>query len=323
MSGTLSESRLAVIFPGQGSQYVGMAIPILDRWPGSSLLLEEASDALHQDVNRLMRRGPAHSLARDLTGQVTVYLANALFWGLCRERDLRPKVTTGYSMGFYSALMAAGVFDFSAGLAMIVEAGRRIEEASRSRPGRMAAIIGLPEEEVEAICREVGEEGYVGVANLNASRQVVISGDRRAVEAVCSLALSRGALEVKEIGVGAAYHSPLMEEVSHQFARYLKGVVLKDPEFPVLSYVDVEYVKDKERARLLLSLQLRSQVRWRDCIQRLVREGVDSFLEVGPGQVLSRLIRWIDREVKVQASDDPSFLSPLLEGERRGEIVEG
>jgi [acyl-carrier-protein] S-malonyltransferase len=159
---------------------------------------------------------------------------------------------------------------------------------------------------------------YVGVANLNASRQVVISGDRRAVEAASSLALARGALEIKEIAVKAAYHSPLMEEPSRRFADFLADFALKDPRIPVLSYVDAEYVKDKERARELLSLQLRSQNRWRDCIERLVEEGVDTFIEVGPGQMLSRLTRWINREVKIYATDDPEVLGRIFEGKGLG-----
>jgi [acyl-carrier-protein] S-malonyltransferase len=214
--------------------------------------------------------------------------------------------------------MAAEVFDYSAGLAMILEAGRRMEEVSRSRPGRMAAIIGLLEEEVVGICHEVREEGYAGVANLNASRQLVISGDQKAVAAACCLALDRGALEVKEIEVKAAYHSPLMEEPSRQFAGYLTGIDLEDPKLPVLSYVDAEYVKDKEEARRLLSLQLCSQVRWKNCIERLIGEGVDTFIEMGPSEVLTRLTRWINREVKVHSADDPEALSQVFEGRRFG-----
>jgi len=307
-------SRQAVLFPGQGSQYVGMAGPILEREPACFRLLEEATRLLQFDVGQLIREGPRDFLFQDIPSQVTIFMANAIYWSVWKDRGLKPWAVTGYSLGFYSALMAAEVFPFSTGLAMVQEAGRRMEEASFSRPGRMAAIIGLLEEEVLQICEEARQKGYVGVANLNASRQVVISGDQRAVEAASSLALARGALEVKEIEVKAAYHSPLMEEPSRRFADFLADIPLEDPKLPVLCYVDAEYVQDKGRARELLSLQLRSQVRWKDCIERLVREGVDTFIEVGPNQMLSRLTRWINREVKVYSTDDPEVLGRIFEG---------
>ncbi|MDH7499669.1 MAG: ACP S-malonyltransferase [candidate division NC10 bacterium] len=307
-------SRQAILFPGQGSQYVGMAGAILERRPSCSFFLEEARRILPFDVERLIREGPPDLLSQDLPSQVATFVANAIYWSLWKGKGQRPWAVTGYSLGFYSALMAAEVFDYSVGLSLIREAGRLMEEASSLRPGRMAAIIGLSEEEVLQICREVKGMGYVGLANLNASRQLVISGDQKAVEAASSLSLARGALEVKEIAANAAYHSPLMEEPARSFAKFLEEVPLKDPVLPVLSYADAEYVRDKERARQLLSLQLHSQVRWKDCMERLVGEGVTTFVEVGPNQVLSRLIRWINRSVRAYATDDPEVLERILEG---------
>ncbi|MFH0871257.1 MAG: ACP S-malonyltransferase [bacterium] len=313
--------RQAFLFPGQGSQYVGMAGAILKRSPQTARLLDEAKDLVPFDVGQLIREGPRDLLFQDTPSQVATFVANAIFWSLWKDQGLIPQAVTGYSLGFYSALMAAQVFDFSAGLAMIQEAGRLMEEASASRPGKMAAVIGLLEDEVFQICQEVQGHGHAVVANLNASRQVVISGDAKAVEAACSLALARGALEAKEIEVEAAYHSPLMQDSAQRFAIFLRGVDLQDPRLPVLSYVDAEYVRDREEARDLLSRQLHSQIRWKDCIERLVREGVDTFIEVGPGQMLSRLTRWIDRKVKVLATDDPVLLERIFEGGRVGETV--
>jgi len=311
-------SKQAVLFPGQGSQYVGMAGAILERRPFCSLFLEEARRILKFDVAQLIREGPRDLLSQDLPSQVTTFVANAIYWSLWKERGLKPWAVTGYSLGFYSALMAADVFDYSTGLSMIQEAGRLMEETSSSRPGRMAAIIGLSEEEVLQICEEVEGKGYVGVANLNASRQLVVSGDQKAVEAASSLALARGALEVKEIETRAAYHSPLMEEPARRFAKFLEDLPLKHPRLPVLSYVDAKYVRDRERARRLLSLQLYSQIRWKDCMERLLGEGVSTFIEVGPGQVLSRLTRWISRSVRVYATDDPEVLRRIWDGEDLG-----
>lgn len=305
-------SKLAFLFPGQNSHYAG-AGGLLQRVPECSPLLEEASDLLGWDVARLIREGSPNLTLSDSHSQVASFVANAIYWEFWKDQGLKPSILTGYSLGFYSTLMAAQVFPFSLGLRMVWEAGRLMAEASTSRPGKMAAIFGLLAEKIEQIGQEVEEQGLVVVANLNASRQVVISGDEAAVEAVCSRALAEGALEVKDIGVKAAYHSPLMEAPSRRFAAFLEDFVFQDPRLPVLSYVDAQYVRDREEARDFLSRQLRSQIRWKDCIERLVKEGVDTFIEVGPGQMLTRLTRWINREVKAYATDDPTILQQLFE----------
>jgi [acyl-carrier-protein] S-malonyltransferase len=311
-------SKQAFLFPGQGSQYVGMAEKILERVPGASRFLEEASDLLHMDLGRLIGKVPGEErcgpLFQDTGSQLAIFVANAIYWSVWRDRGPRPWAVTGYSLGFYSALMAAEVFDLSKGLTMVQEAGRMVGETFRLRPGKMAAVIGLSEREVLEICQEVQEKGFAGVANFNASNQMVISGDREAVKAACSLALARGALGAKEIRAQAAYHSPLMEVPSRQFAGFLEGIPLEDPRLPVLSYLDAQYVSTGQEAREVLSRHLKSQTRWGDCIERLVGEGVDTFIEVGPGQVLSRLTRWINRGVTCYATDDDEVLSRLLEG---------
>jgi len=308
-----SLSRRAFLFPGQGSEYEKVPAGILGRVPECPRLLEEASDLLHWDVARLIREGPQDIPFPDSHFQVGTFVTNAIYWQLWEGQGLKPWTVTGYSLGFYSALMAARVFPFSTGLKMVWEAGRLMAEASAMRPGKMAAIFGLLADEVRKICQEVRGQGLVAVANLNASRQVVISGDEAAVEDACSRALGKGALEIREVGVKAAYHSPLMDSPSRRFAAFLEDFALQDPQLPVLSYVDAEYVQDRETARDLLSRQLRSQIRWKDCIERLVKEGVDTFIEVGPGQMLTRLTRWINREVQAYATDDPAILKQLLE----------
>lgn len=312
-------SRQAFLFPGQGSQYVGMGRSILERTPEASQLLEQANDMLRFDVGQMIREGPREPLSGDTYSQLATFVVNAICWSLWRDRESDPWAVMGYSMGFYSALMAAGVFDFCTGLAMVQEAARIMGEAASSRPGRMMALVGLAEAEVDLICQEVADRGYVGLANLNAARQFVISGDERAVEAAGSLALDRGALEVKEIEVRAAYHSPLMEHASRRFSAYLADIPMRDPNLPVLSYVDAEYVQDQAEARVLLSRQLTSRIRWKECIERLVREGVDCFIEVGPGEMLTRLTRWINRSVRAYATDDPEVLDRLLGEGRWGE----
>ena len=305
-------SKLAFLFPGQNSHYAAVG-GLLQRVPGPSPLLEEASDLLGWDVARLIREGSSHLTLSDSEAQVASFVANAIYWEFWKDRGLKPSVLTGYSLGFYSALMGAQVFSFSLGLRMVWEAGRLMAEASIFRPGKMAAIFGLLAEEIEKIGQEVKEQGLVAVANLNASRQVVISGDEAAVEAACSRALAKGALEVKDVGVKAAYHSPLMEGPSRRFATFLDDFAFQDPQLPVLSYVDAQYVWDKEEGRDLLSRQLRSQIRWKDCIERLVQEGVNTFVEVGPGQMLTRLTHWINREVKAYATDDPMAGEEIFE----------
>ena len=302
-----------------------MAEKILERVPGASRFLEEASDLLHMDVVRLMGRVPRKEhngpLFRDTLDQLAIFVANGIYWSVWKDRELRPWAVTGYSLGFYSALLAAEVLNFSQGLTMVQEAGRMMGEASELRPGKMAALIGLSEKEVLQICQEVQEKGFAGVANFNASNQMVISGDREAVKAACSLALDRGALEARDLGVQAAYHSPLMEVPSQRFADFLEGIPLEDPCLPVLSYLDAQYVGTGQEARAVLSRHLRSQTRWKDCIERLMGEGVDTFVEVGPGQVLCRLTRWINRGVRCYATDDDETLSRLLEGRGLDEVL--
>jgi [acyl-carrier-protein] S-malonyltransferase len=290
-----------------------------ERVPASSRLLEEASDLLHWDVGRLVRGGAPEGPFQDSHFQVASFVANAIYWEFWKGRGLTPAVLTGYSLGFYSALMAAKVFPFSMGLILVWEAGRLMEEASSLRPGRMAAVFGLLADEVDQICQEARGVGLVAVANLNAARQVVISGEEAAVQEACLRAMDKGALEIKDVGVGVAYHSSLMDAPSRRFGSFLEDFDLRDPELPVLSYVDAEYVKDGTEARDLLSRQLRSQIRWKDCIERLVKEGVDTFIEAGPGQMLTRLTRWISRGTRAYATDDPAILEHGFEGRSGGQ----
>ena len=297
-------SKISYVFPGQGSQYVGMGSLLYDKFDSVRSFYNEVNDLLRFDLKKLCHEGPAEELNKDIIAQIAVYVNNHIHLMLIKENGYAPVMATGYSLGFYSALVAGGAMDFATGLSIVKMAAKLMEEEIGSRKGGMIAIIGLLIDDVEAICNEAKKEGDVWISNINAARQVIVSGIEGGLRAAERLAQEKGALHTIPLNVGLPFHTPLMKRAGERFYEYLKTVDIKDSETPLVSYMNGQVIKGKDEIRRLLSEQLYNPVMWKDTIQMMINNGIDTFIEVGPERALYRMIQWIDRKVKVMATED-------------------
>jgi [acyl-carrier-protein] S-malonyltransferase len=292
--------KIAFLFPGQGSQSVGM-VRGLAAYPGAVELFRQASRDLELDLFDLCLNGPEEILSQDLYAQVAVHVTNCAYAEQISKSNLTPRLAAGFSLGIFSALVAAGSLSFEQGLEGVRIAAEKMSEEGRFYQGAMAAIIGLSEGEVQAVCQEVTR---VFVASINSSYQVVISGEEEAVEKAIQLCVQRGALLAKRLPIGWAIHTPLMERAARAFAQEIKDWQIRPPRFPVLSYLRAEFLKTPEEIKQELSAQFSQPNCWHKVLLRMVEEGIDTFIEVGPGNVLSQMVRWVSRSALTLTAEE-------------------
>jgi [acyl-carrier-protein] S-malonyltransferase len=289
----------AFVFPGQASQYVGMAQDLYEKREAARRLFARADQVLGFSLSRVCFAGPEEELRQTAVTQPAVLVHSAAAGHLLMEAGLEPMAVAGHSLGEYSALVAAGALDFAEALEVVAQRGRLMQEAGERQPGAMAAIIGLEDGQVEELWARDDMAGRVVVANLNAPGQVVISGDTEAVKRVGEWAREEGARRVVELAVSGAFHSPLMEPAARQLESALRAVPLRQPRVPVVTNVAAQPVQDPEELRSQLIRQLTHPVRWIESVQCLVGLGATCMVEVGPGAVLKGLVRRIAPQVEV------------------------
>ncbi len=292
-------AKVALLFPGQGAQYVGMGRDFYDTSPAAKETFDQADAALGFRLSDICFSGDAEKLNDTSMCQPAILTVSMAVLRAVREKmgasALRADAAAGLSLGEYTALVAAGALDFAEAVRLVHKRGSFMQAAAVERPGAMASIIGLADEEVEAVCAEARGKGVVVAANLNCPGQVVVSGEKAAVEAACALATGKGARMAVPLKVSGAFHSPLMQPAQEKLAAELRAAKLSTPSLPVVSNVTADYVKSPEQIRDVLERQVTAPVRWGRSMEKLIADGFDTFYEVGPGKVLSGLMKRIDK----------------------------
>jgi [acyl-carrier-protein] S-malonyltransferase len=306
---------IAFLYPGQGSQKVGMGAELLESEPE---LLEhyfaQAEAAAGLPIRRFCLEGPVEALTRTEVVQPALFAVSLALTDAARARGLQPDFAAGHSLGEYTAAVAVGAMSVEDGIELVSLRGRLMGEIQSERPGAMAAVIGLDPEELTDLCTRASEAGVVSLANLNSPTQIVVSGEEAAVERLMALAEEAGATRVVRLQVGAAFHSQLMEPVQAKMAEAMKDVAWSDPQVPLAANAVGGIIRTADEVREALVAQIASPVRWVDCVGALVDAGVTSYLEVGPGRVLGGLVRQIVPEADVTSAGTPSDLAAFADG---------
>jgi len=276
----------AYVFPGQGSQFPGMAKDLYDNNPIAREMLEKANEVLGFRITDIMFEGTAEDLRQTKVTQPAVFLHSTVL-ARCLP-DFKPDMVAGHSLGEFSALVAAGAMDFEEGLRLVSIRAQAMQKACEMCPGTMAAVISLPAEKVEQICKEC--EGIVVAANYNSDVQIVISGEKEAVEAACVKMKEAGARRALVLPVGGAFHSPLMEPARAELAEGIEKAIFRTPICPVYQNVTAKPSTDPAEIKANLLAQLTSPVRWTQSVKNMMEDGADHFTELGPGAVLQGLV---------------------------------
>ena len=285
--------RVAFVFPGQGAQAVGMGRDLYDHSPAAREAFEIVDRACNLPVSQLCFFGPDEVLKETANTQPALFAVSVAAYAACREAGLEPNAAAGHSVGEYAALVAVGSLSVEAGARLVKARGEAMARAAHERPGAMAAVLGLDAVTVLQCCQEANPTGVVVPANLNAPGQVVISGEAHAVERASELLRARGAKRIVPLAVSGAFHSPLMETAVATLRGVLQLTDVSDPGLPVVQNVTADYVRSADEVKANLAAQVAGPVRWVETIERLVGDGVTTFVECGPGSVLSGLIKRI------------------------------
>jgi len=283
---------------------------------GAKAVFEEANDALGFDLARLVFEGPETELALTANTQPAVLTASVAAATACAERGLKPALAAGHSLGEYTALVVAGALRFADAVRIVRKRGEFMQEAVPVGTGAMAAIMGIELAAVEQVCTEAAKGEVVEIANVNSAMQIVIAGHRTAVERAVALATERGGKMSVMLPVSAPFHCSLMAPAGTRLAPELEAAAVSDPKIPVVRNVDAGVTRTAEDVRPFLLRQVASPVRWTQCVQQLASEGATAFVEVGPGRVLSGLLRRIMKEARGQSIEDPAGLEKVLAGSK-------
>ncbi len=296
----MNDKKVVFLFPGQGSQFVGMGRDFYDNCPIARQTFEEADEALGFSLSKLCFEGPDEQLRLTENTQPAIFAVSIAAQRVLAERGVAPSYVAGHSLGEYSANVAAGTISFADAVRTVRERGRYMQEAVPAGKGAMAAILGMAAAEVIKACEDAAAEtgAVVAAANINSPTQIAISGAAAAVERAVVLAKERGAKKAVMLAVSAPFHCPLMQPAQDRLAELLKASPFEHAAIPVVVNVDAKMVSEAQTLRDALIRQVTGTVRWVESMQVLIAEMPDFFLEVGPGKVLSGLLRQIDREQK-------------------------
>ncbi|MGH7596106.1 MAG: ACP S-malonyltransferase [bacterium] len=290
----MSERR-AFLFPGQASQYVGMAQDLCEKFSLARELISRANQVLGFDIQQICFSGPEEKLTQTDVTQPAIFIHSAIATRLLAEKGMQPDMVAGHSLGEYSALFAAGVLDLDEVLLLVKRRGELMQRAGVENPGTMAAIVGLDPAEVEAVCQEASSVGVVVPANFNSPGQIAISGSVAGVQQAMTLAKAKGAKLAKQLAVGGAFHSPLMAGAREGLRESLQKAHFREAACPIYLNVTAKPTTEANELRQRLDEQLTSPVRWIEIIENMIADGATQFYEVGPGNVLAGLLKRINK----------------------------
>lgn len=303
--------RVAFMFPGQGSQVVGMGEEIYNNFSSVKTLYENANNVLDKDLTSLMFEGPKEKLTETENAQPALLLSSVAIHSLLIEEEIQPVMTVGHSLGEYSALVSAGALALDDALPLVHTRGQLMEEAFPKGQGTMAAVLGLSQSEIQEVLNSISEE-IVDLANINCPGQIVISGSVKGIDLATEKLKAKGARRVLPLNVSGPFHSRLMKSANEEFAAHLDDVKINNASIPVYANVTAAPETDKDNIKESLVKQLYSPVRFEESIGNMLQENIDAFVEVGTGKVLSGLVKKINRSVKTFAVQDMKSLDEFI-----------
>jgi [acyl-carrier-protein] S-malonyltransferase len=309
----IATSKIAFIFPGQGSQAVGMGKELAEKYPIAARTFQEADEALGYKLSQVCFEGPEEQLKLTEITQPAILTTSVAALRVLEDRIPRPSFVAGHSLGEYSAHVASGTMSFADAVRTVRNRGKYMQEAVPVGVGAMAAILGMEFEKVAAVCRDAAQGEVCSPANINSPEQIVISGNTAAVERGAKLADERGAKRAKVLPVSAPFHCSLMKPAQDRLEADLNLLKMQKPVYPVACNVEASLVSDELRARTTLVGQVTGSVKWEQCMRLLIEQGVEIFVEIGPGKVLTGLMRQIDRSKTCLNVGDEASLTKTLQ----------
>lgn len=305
--------KIAIVFPGQGAQYVGMSREITEKYKEASEVFDIAGERLGYDIRDLVFNGPEEKLKITRYTQPAILTASWAIYKAFESAEINADYTAGLSLGEFTAHVLAGSLDFADAVALVEKRGTFMQQEVPEGVGGMTAVLGLDEETVEQVCKDVAEIGYIACANYNCPGQIVISGELNALEKAGEILLEKGAKRVIPLKVSAPFHCNLLKGAGEKLSAEIDNIEIHDMNIPVYANVTGELVSSKEDIKNLLVLQVSNTVKWTNTIRNMIAAGVDTFIEIGPGKVLSGLIKKTDREMKIFNVEDLATLENAIE----------
>ena len=303
-------SKIAFLFSGQGSQYVGMGQSFYESSETARRLMDEANTLLPFDLKEICFEDSKELINQTTYTQPAIFVVSQMALALLKEAGIKADVVAGFSLGEYSALCAAHVFNFTEGVSLVAKRGELMGTASNN--GKMAALLGLDLQKAQAVCDEASSKGIVELANLNCPGQIVIGGEAQAVTYSCDIAKNHGAKRALVLPVSGPFHTSLLKETAQTFGQLLESKELKEPQTPIVLNVLGDYYQTDLNLKELMVQQMATSVKWEASIRQMIANGVDTFIEIGPGKTLSGFVKKIDRSVKILNVEDMDSLQKTL-----------
>ncbi|RBP41130.1 ACP S-malonyltransferase [Garciella nitratireducens] len=305
--------NIAFIFPGQGAQYPGMGKELAENFPEAMEVFEKANLILNMDIKQLCFEGPQEQLNITENTQPAILTTSLAIAAILEKKNIRPQMTAGLSLGEYASLAIAGSLSIEDAIAIVRKRGKYMQEAVPVGVGKMAAIIGLKKEDINEICRLASSYGIVEAANFNCPGQIVIAGEAEAVEQACKIAKKMGAKRATLLAVSAPFHTSLLKPAGEKLKKEFKNYTFHNAQIPVVANVNASVEMDADEIKNNLIKQVSSSVLWEDCMNTMIEEGMDTFIEIGPGRTLTSFGKKINKEINYLRVEDLKTLNKTLE----------